>query len=128
MLNTILDNEYFWMLVTTGAGWLVNKVLGKRADSKAGKVAAALATASAEMLQLAITAPSDMTASRLMTQYKGVVAVQLAKIGIYEKDRAPFQPLIDAAISAAVTEWVKRHPTPSSLSMPRLMKLSRDSS
>ncbi len=94
-----------------GAVWLGNKVFGKRADTKAAKIAAVLATSSALMAQLVYTAPSSMTVERLILQCKGVVAIQLAKVGIHESDRAPYQPLINRAITEAITKFVAINPS-----------------
>lgn len=117
LLSSLLNNPFVQTLVVGGVGWLVNKVMGKRADTKAGKVTAALATASAIMVQLALTEQSK-TPAEIVTMFKGVVAVQLAKVGISEAERAKYQPLIDVAISEGVTLWVRHHPNPAALTMP----------
>lgn len=116
-LEIILNNPFVQGILVGGAGWLVNKVLGKRADTKAGKVTAALATSSAIIAQLALTEPHK-TPAEFIVMAKGVVAVQLAKVGLTDADRTKYQPLIDAAIAQGVALWVKAHPTPTALKMP----------
>jgi hypothetical protein len=117
MIHDLLSNQYLVTLAVGGLSWLVHRAFGKRADSKAANLTAALATASALMAQYCLTEPSK-TPEQAIAAFKGIVAVQLAKAGIYEADRAKYQVLIDVAISAAVTQWVKAHPSPSALTMP----------
>lgn len=120
-MEKLLTNPIVFSTLVSGITWLVNKALGKRADAKAAKVTMALATASALMLQYAMTEPNK-TPAEVITACKGFVAVQLAKAQVW--DTGPYQLLIDAAISAGVTEWVKRHPSPSSLTMPATAKVA----
>ncbi len=110
MLKLLTDPLVFSTLLG-GATWLANKVFGKKAETKAAKVAAAIATSSALMVQLVYTAPSSMTVERLILQCKGVVAIQLAKVGITESNRAPYQPLIDRAIAEAIAKFVSFNPS-----------------
>lgn len=105
-----------------GATWLTNRLLGRRADSKAARVTTAIATSSALMAQYAATT-SELTPEKLIIACKGIVAIQLAKVGVYERDRAPYQHLIDAAIAKAVSHWVSAHPTPTTLAMPIAAKV-----
>jgi hypothetical protein len=51
-----------------------------------------------------------------------VFAIQLAKVGILEKDRAPYQHLIDAAISKAVLAYVQARPA-GAVTLPIVAKL-----
>jgi threonine/homoserine efflux transporter RhtA len=88
--------------------WAGHKLLGKRADTKAGKVASAIAEASARMLQQAIEAPPNRTKDQMIIAFKGTVAICLAKIGVTERDREPYQAMIDHAIAVAVTRWMER--------------------
>jgi hypothetical protein len=106
-----------------GLTWLVNKALGRRADTKLGKATAALAAAAAQMTQVILTEPGK-SAKDMVTAFKGIVAIRFAAAGFDEKSRAPYQPLIDAAIAKAVEQWVKRHPDPSVLTMPVWAKLA----
>ncbi len=106
-----------------GLTWLVNKALGRRADTKLGKATAALAAAVAQMTQVALTEPGK-TAKEMIVVFKGIVAIRFAAAGFDEKQRAPYQPLIDAAIAKAVEQWVKHHPAPSTLTMPVWAKLA----
>jgi hypothetical protein len=113
----LLTDPVVFSTLLGGVTWLANKVLGKRADTKAAKVTTALGTASALMFQYAVT-EKDKTPEAVITAFKGIVAIQLAKVGVFEKDRAPYQFLIDAAIAKAVQQWVAVHPNPSGLTMP----------
>ena len=72
------------------------------------------------MTQYVITEPNK-TPEQVKTALKGIVAIQFANAGIY--DRTLFQPLIDKAISAGLEQWVKLHPNPGSLTMPITRKL-----
>lgn len=117
MLSQLLDNQFVQGILVAGVGWLVNKIAGARKDSTTAKAAAALATSVSLMAQFALTEPNQ-TPTSLLTAFKGIVAIQFAKVGITEAHRKPFQPMIDAAISRAVTEWVKLHPEPQLLTMP----------
>lgn len=121
---TLLANPYVQGVIVAGAGWAVQKIAGKHIDNKAAKVAALLATCAALMTQYVITEPNK-TPEEVKSALKGIVAIQFAQAGIYEKDRALFQPLIDKAISEGLTQWVKLHPNPSSLTMPITSKLDR---
>lgn len=117
IITTLLNNPFVQGVLVGGVGWLANKVMGKRANTKAGKVTAALATSAAIMTQFALT-EAGKTPKEMLVAFHGVVAIQFAKVGIYEKDLAPYQPLIDMAIAKAITEWVKHHPAPLALTMP----------
>lgn len=88
--------------------WVGHKVIGKRADARAGKVASAIGEASMRMAQQAIEAPPERTKDQMIIAFKGTVAICLAKIGLTERDRAPYQSAIDHAIAAAVTRWMER--------------------
>lgn len=118
MLAALTSNPLFITVASWALGWLGLKLHGVRASSRLGKATAAIGEAAAIMAQLALTAPTDMTAPRLITECKGVVAVALAKVGIYEADRAPFQPLIDRAIAEAVEQWIRLHPARQGLPIP----------
>lgn len=117
ILTTLLANQYVQALIVGGAGWVASKIAGKHIDNKAAKVAALLATCASLMTQYVITEPNK-TPEQVKTALKGIVAIQFAAAGIYEEQRALFQPLIDKAISAGLEQWVKLHPNPSSLTMP----------
>jgi hypothetical protein len=117
ILGTLLNNPFVQTLIVGGAGWLANKIMGKRADTKAGKATAALAAAVAQMAQVALTEPGK-SAKEMVSAFKGIVAIRFGAAGFDEKARAPYQPLIDAAIAKAVEQWVKHHPAPASLTMP----------
>lgn len=118
IVNALLNNQFVQGVLVAGAGWLANKIVGTRTNTTMGRVKSALTTSVAQMLQLALTAPPDMTPERMILQCKGVVAVQFAKVGFAEAQRAKYQPMIDAAIAEAVLHWVKLHPKPKSLKMP----------
>ena len=118
----LLTSPVVFSTLLGGATWLVNKVLGKKADTKLAKVTTALGTASALMWQFAVT-EKDRTPEAVITAFKGIVAIQLAKVGVYEKDVGPYQYLIDAAIAKAVQQWVAVHPKPESLTMPITKKV-----
>lgn len=117
ILGTLLNNPFVQGLIVGGAGWLANKITGKRADTKAGKAAAALAAAVAQMGQVILTEPGK-SAKDMITAFKGIVAIRFGAAGFTESQRAPYQPLIDAAIAKAVEQWVKRHPAPAEVTMP----------
>lgn len=106
-MTELLKNEYFWMAVVGAGGWLWRHIVGKRVDTRAAKVAAALAEAAALCLQLVYTAPPEMTVERMIVQAKGVVAMRLADVGVFEADRAPFQKLIDKVVAEAVAKFVE---------------------
>lgn len=116
-LESLITNPVVFSTLVGGATWLANKILGKRADTKAAKVTTALATSAALMTQYAFT-EKDKTPAEVISAFKGIVAIQLAKVGVFEKGRAPYQFLIDAAIAKAVEQWVKAHPSPTALTMP----------
>ncbi len=120
--KTLLENPYIQTVLVTGAGWLVNKIIGKKADTKAGKVTTALTTSAAIMAQMAMSEPTK-TEKEMLAAFKGVVAIQFAKAGFTDAQRAPYQGLIDGAIAEGVKQWVKHHPAPSTLSMPIWGKL-----
>ena len=123
MLDLLKNPIVFSTLVSLGS-WLAHKVLGKRADNKLARVTGALATAAGLMTQYVLTEPNK-TPEEVIRAFKGIVSLQLAQVQIYEADRAPFQYLIDQAITKAVTFWTERHPAPSSLTMPITAKLGR---
>lgn len=117
MIATLFTNPEVQAVLIFGVGWLAKKVIGKRADSRMGRAVTALAISAEQMLQYALTEPGK-TPSEVLVAFKGIVAIQFAKVGLYEADRILYQPLIDAAISKAVTSWVKAHPDPTALTMP----------
>lgn len=116
-LPALFSNPEFQIVALGGLSWLVNKLLGKRANTRLGKATIAIAIAAAQMTQYGLT-EKDKTPKEVIAAYKGIVAIQFAKVGLSENDRALYQPLIDAAISKAVTAWVERHPEPTALTMP----------
>ncbi len=118
MFETLLNNPFVQGVLVAGFGWLGAKIWGEKKDSTAAKVTSALATSAALMMQLVLTADHDMTAARMIIQCKGVIAIQFAKVGIYEAARKPHQPMIDAAIATAVTRWLETHPTPRAVVLP----------
>ncbi len=122
-LDTLLNNPFVQTLVVGGIGWLVNKAFGKKADSTLAKATSALATSVALMAQFALT-ETGRTPAAMITAFKGIVAIQFAKVGFTESQRAPYQPLIDAAIAKAVTEWVRGHAAPLALTMPITEKVA----
>ncbi|MGH7179911.1 MAG: hypothetical protein ACREJC_21220, partial [Tepidisphaeraceae bacterium] len=67
----------------------------------------------------------DMTPEKLIIALKGITAIQLAKVGITEADRKPYQPYVDAVISAAVTKWLELHAKPNAVTLPIMAKLVR---
>jgi hypothetical protein len=117
LVTPLLSNPEVQAVLVGGVLWLVNKMLGKRKDTKAGKALTAIAIASEQMLQYGLTEPNK-TPTEVLIAFKGIAAIQFAKVGFTESDRAPYQPLIDAAISKAVTLWVKAHPDKTALTMP----------
>lgn len=123
MLSQILANEVLTTAIVGGISWLAAKLWGKRQDSKLAKVTTGLATASALMTQYALAYGKDATATKMITAFKGIAAIQLARVGFTEAQRAPYQPLIDAAIAAAVTRWLNGHADASSVSLPIADKL-----
>jgi hypothetical protein len=114
IIETLLGNPAIQTLLVGGLGWLVNKVRGERKDSRTRQFSAAMLEAVALGGQ-ALLVEQFPTRDALVIRLKGIVAVTLAKAKIYEKQRAPFQPLIDAAIAELVERWTKAHPTPSEL-------------
>jgi hypothetical protein len=120
-LSALLTDPFVFSTLLGGATWLANKLLGKRANTKAAKVATAIATASALCTQYVLT-EKNKTAEEVIRACKGHFAIQLAKSGVYEI--GPYQHLIDVAISAAVTKWVELHGDPGSLTMPATKKLA----
>jgi hypothetical protein len=118
MIATLLTNPLVVSTLLAGLGWVTNKIVGAKKDSTAAKVAAALATSTALMAQFVLTEPSSKTPTEMITAFKGIIAIQFAKVDISDLARALAQPLIDKAIAEAVTQWVKLHPTPASLTMP----------
>jgi len=78
----------------------------KRRDASA-PAAIAIATAIQIGRQLVLS-NAHTTPAQLITDLKGVFAIQLAQAGIYEERRAPFQPTINHAIGCLVTEWYER--------------------
>jgi hypothetical protein len=122
IFTALLDNQFVQGVLVAGAGWLVNKIAGKKADTKAGKAGLALATSASLMAQYALT-EQGKTAVEMITAFKGIVALSFARAGFTEAQRKPFAPMIDAAIAKAVQEWVQRHPAPSALVMPIAAKL-----
>jgi hypothetical protein len=122
ILESLFSNQYVQAVVVGGLGWLVNKIVGKKADTKIGKATNALSTSAALMTQYALT-ESGKTAVEMIKAFKGIVAIQFGRVGFTEAQRQPFQPLIDAAISKAVKEWIERHPAPTALIMPIAAKL-----
>lgn len=123
IVTTLLENPFIQTFLVGGASWLVKKALGKRADTKAGKVATALATSATIMTQMALTEPTK-TEKEMVAAFKGVIAIQFANAGFTEEQRKPYQGLIDLAIAKAVEQWVKHHPAPSTLTMPVWAKLA----
>lgn len=119
----LLTNPIVFSTLLGGATWLAKKALGKKADTKAAKVGVSIGTASALMLQYTLT-ERDKTPEQVIIAFKAIVAVELAKVGVFEKDRAPYQFLIDAAIAKAVTHWVTCHPEPTALTMPVTKKVA----
>ena len=109
--------------LTLGVGWLVKKVLGKRADTKLGKATQAATTSAAIMAQMALSEPNK-TEKEMIAAFKGVIAIQFAQAGFTEEQRKPYQGLIDLTIAKAVEQWVKHHPKPSTLTMPIWAKLA----
>lgn len=123
IVTTLLSNPEVQAVAVGGFLWLVNKVLGKRADTKAGKVATALSTSAAIMAQMAMSEPAK-TEKEMLVAFKGVVAIQFAKVGFSEAQRAPYQGVIDLAIAEGIKLWVKHHPAPATLTMPVWAKLA----
>jgi hypothetical protein len=124
MISQILGNEYIVSAALGGISWLAGKLWGKRKDSTLARVTTALATSSALMAQYALTMPQAPVAS-IITAFKGIVAIQLGKVGITERNRAPFQYLIDRAISAAVLRWVEAHGARSAIDLPITARLAK---
>jgi hypothetical protein len=122
IITTLLNNPFVQAYLVAGVGWVATKVLGKRANTKLGKATTALATSAAQMAQVAMTEPGR-SAQEMVTMFKGIVAIQFAKVGFTEADRKPYQPGIDAAIAKAVKEWIERHPSPASLTVPVTAKV-----
>jgi hypothetical protein len=120
MLATLLTNPLVVSTLLAGLGWIGNKIIGTKKDTTAGKVATALATSVALMTQFVLTEPASKTPEEMIRAFKGIVAIQFspAKVDISDLARAAAQPLIDKAIAEAVTEWVRLHPAPASLTMP----------
>jgi ammonia channel protein AmtB len=81
------------------------------------KVTTALSTSAAIMAQMAMSEPNK-SEKEMVAAFKGVVAIQFAKAGFSEVQRAPYQGLINLAIAKAVEQWVKHHPAPATLTMP----------
>ncbi len=123
VVTDILSNEYIVASLVAGIGWAGGKLWGKRVDSKLARATTALATSSALMLQIALTSPG-MALDRLIVQCKGVVAVQFAKAGFTEAQRAPFQFLIDKAIAEIVLRFVADHADRPSLTLPISAKVA----
>ncbi len=123
ILTTLLNNPFVQGIIVGGAGWLANKIMGKRADTKAGKATAALAAAVAQMGQIILTEPNK-SAKDMIAAFKGIVAIRFGAAGFTEVQRKPYQPMIDAAIAKAVKEWVERHPAPATVTMPVWQKLA----
>lgn len=123
LVDTLLRNPFVQTLLVGGAGWLVRKALGKRADTRAGKAAAALAEAVSQMGQYILTEPGK-TPEQVIAAFKGIVAIRFGAAGFTEAQRAPYQSLINAAIAEAVYEWAKRHPSPTALTMPVTKRLT----
>ncbi len=122
-LAPLLANPEVQAVLVGGFLWLVNKVMGKRADTKAGKVATALTTSAAIMAQMAMSEPGK-TEKEMQAAFKGVVAIQFGKAGFTEAQRAKYQGVIDLAIAKGIELWVKYHPAPSTLTMPVWAKLA----
>lgn len=122
IIGELLNNQFVQGIIIAGAGWLVNKIVGAKKTTTAGRAASALAASAALMTQFALT-EANKTPTEMIAAFKGIVAIQFARAGFTEAQRAPFQPMIDAAIAKAVTEWVKLHPTPSALTMPITAKV-----
>lgn len=120
----LLTDPVVFSTLLGGATWLANKVLGKKASTKAAKVSAAIATATAIGLQMTLTARPETTVESIIVQLKGLFAIQLAKAGIYEKDRAPYQLLIDKAISELVLRFIADHPDRKALTLPITAKVA----
>lgn len=116
-LPALFSNPEFQIVALGGLSWLVNKILGKRAETKLGKATSALTVAAAQMTQYALT-EKHKSPNEIIAAFKGIVAIQFAKVGFTEAQRAPYQPLIDVAIAKAVEQWVKHHPEPTALTMP----------
>lgn len=115
------------LVVTVATGvlsWLGHKIWSAISSSKQNKILSALKTAGHEAKQLVLAADPDMTAERMIIQLKGVFAIQLAKVGVTEAQRAPYQHLINEGIAAAVTEWMQLHPTPKAVVVPRAVQLA----
>jgi hypothetical protein len=115
--TALLENQFVQAVLIGGAGWLVNKIAGRKADTKAGKAANAIATSAALMAQYGLT-EQGKTAVEMIRAFQGIVAIQFARVGFTTAQRVLFQPMIDVAISKAVKEWVERHPARTSLVMP----------
>lgn len=118
IITTLLANPYVQGVLVAGGSWVGAKVVKLFGDSKAGKLASTLATAVGLMTQYALTEGADKTAAQMVIAFKGIVAITFAKAGYTEKQRLAFQVVIDVAINKAVTEWVKLHPAPATLTMP----------
>lgn len=110
-MGELFSSPYFWVAVTSAGGWLWSKITGKRKDERWSRAMAALGEASALMMQFVFTAPTSQTTESLIVQCRGVVAMRLADVGIYEADREKlgptFKKLVDEAIAKAVTKLVE---------------------
>lgn len=118
---TILKDPTVIATILGGVGWILNKIRTTKKDNKTVQAMAALASSIAMMTQFTLTEPDTKTPEEMIRMFKGIVAVQFANAKIY--DLTSWQPLIDKAIAEAVTEWVERHPRPTTLKMPIVAKV-----
>jgi hypothetical protein len=91
------------ILIAFGS-WAGGKLWALIKGRSSGKVATAIQTAT-ELGRQIVLSRATMTPEQTIAALKGTFAIQLARAGIYERDRAPYQAAIDRAISALVTEW-----------------------
>jgi hypothetical protein len=122
-MDKLLTDPTVVSVVVAGLGWLATKLLGKRADTREARIAAALAQAGHECMQLALTAGPSVTVASLVIQCKGVFAIRLAPY-LTERQRAPWQPFIDRAISEVVLRFVAAHPEKTGLALPVAAKVT----
>lgn len=102
---------------TIVGGYIFHRSSVTTQSTKASLVASAIATVEAVIDSYVQTTSGQETIANLKLELKGMAAVQLGRLGIYEgtTERTLIDAAVDAAIAAAVNKFVSVHPMPQTL-------------
>jgi crotonobetainyl-CoA:carnitine CoA-transferase CaiB-like acyl-CoA transferase len=113
-----IDPNLVFAVVTTVGGWVWHKLSGNQRTV----LDRALEAAGNVMNQVVTTARPGLTVADLITQLKGAVAIQLARVGLKTDGNPLVKASVDKLVSSYVDKYVAGHPDPKSLDLPMRKK------